>query len=89
MRAVTGPGRWVWGLSGLVTAAALAVPGIRVIGSGGLAQHVSPSQDTVTRTVTVPRPVVSLTVQRYGAPVQVTTRSTRRVQVTWTPTAGR
>jgi hypothetical protein len=33
MRAVTGPGRWVWGLSGLVTAAALAVPGIRIIDS--------------------------------------------------------
>jgi len=31
MRAVARPGRWVWGLSGLVTAAALAVPGARLI----------------------------------------------------------
>ncbi|MGH8921099.1 MAG: hypothetical protein ACRD0H_22665, partial [Actinomycetes bacterium] len=84
MRAITGPGRWVWGLSGLVTVAALAVPGIRVIDSGGLAMHVTPTQDTVTRTVTVPQPVVSLTVQGYGAPVQVTTGPTRRVQVTET-----
>ena len=84
MRAVTGPGRWVWGLSGLVTAAALAVPGIRLIDSGGLVQHVTPSPDTVTRTVTVPQPVASLTVQSYGAPVRVTTGSTSRVQVTET-----
>jgi hypothetical protein len=84
MRAVTGPGRWVWGLSGLVAAAALAVPGIRIIDSGGQVQHVTPSQDSVTRTVTVPQPVASLTVQSYGAPVRVTTSSTSRVQVTET-----
>ena len=53
MRAVAGPGRWVWVLSGLVTAAVLAVPGARLIdravagsqrrdgtgGSGGAAQR--------------------------------------------------
>jgi hypothetical protein len=84
MRAITGPGRWVWGLSGLVTVAALAVPGIRVIDSGALAMHATPTQDAVTRTVTVPQPVVSLTVQSYGAPVQVTTGPVRGVQVTET-----
>ena len=84
MRAITGPGRWVWGLSGLVTVVALAVPGIRVIHPGGLAMHVTPTQEAVTRTVTVPQPVVSLTVQSYGAPVQVTTGPVRRVQVTET-----
>jgi hypothetical protein len=85
MRAVTGPGRWVWGLSGLVTAAALVFPGTRLlVGSAGHVWHVTPTQDTVTRTVTVPQPVVSLTVQSYDAPVQVTTGPARRVQVTET-----
>ena len=35
MRAVAGQGRWVWGLSGLITAAAIAVPGARLIASPG------------------------------------------------------
>jgi len=83
MRAVAGPGRWVWGLSGLVTAVALAVPGVRLITSAGLALHGRP-QETMTRTVTVPPPVTSVAVHSYGAPVQVTTGSTRRVLVTET-----
>lgn len=87
MRAVAGgtarPGRWVWAVSGLVTAAALAVPGARLITSAGDTRQVQP-QETVTRTVTVPQPVTNLTVQSYGAPVQVTTGSIRRVQVTET-----
>ena len=29
MRAVAGPGRWIWVLSGLVTAAVLVIPGAR------------------------------------------------------------
>jgi hypothetical protein len=83
MRAVAGRGRWIWGVSGLVTAAVLAVSGARLIGAGGFSRHVQP-QATVTRTVTVTQPVTGLTVQSYGAPVQVTTGSTRRVQVTET-----
>ena len=79
MRAVAGPGRWgsarwVWGLSGLVTAAALAIPGARLITSPGTPGTTStpPPQHVVTRTETVPQPVTSLVVQSYGGQVQVT-----------------
>jgi hypothetical protein len=85
MRAVAGPGRWVWGLSGLVTAAALAVPGARLITSPGTADNVSAQpQHVVTRTETVPQPVTSLVVQSYGGRVQVTSGQVDRVQVTET-----
>jgi len=83
MRAVAGRGRWVWGVSGVVTAAVLAIPGARLITSAGDTRHVQP-QGTVTRTLTVTQPVTSLTVQSYGGPVQVTTGSSRRVRVTET-----
>jgi hypothetical protein len=33
MRQVTPPGRWVWVLAGLLTAAALLIPGTRLIDS--------------------------------------------------------
>jgi hypothetical protein len=84
MRTVAAPGRWVWGLSGLVTIAALAIPGARLITSAGVPDGSPPPQDTVVRTVTVPQPVASLDVQSYGAPVQVTAGPVRRVQVTET-----
>src|ERR1019366_3448904 len=83
MREVAAPGRWIWGLSGLVTMVALALPGIRLITSGGQAENAQP-QATVTRTVTVTQPVTSLTVQSYGAPVQITAGPVRRVQITKT-----
>jgi len=85
MRAVATRGRWIWGLSGLVTTAALVVPGTRLITSAGQAEQAQP-QPTVTRTVTVPQPVTSLTVQSYGAPVQVTAGPVRHVQITETLT---
>lgn len=87
MRQVAAPGRWIWGLSGLVTIAALAIPGVRLITYAGVApsMDVEP-QTTVTRTVTVPQPVSSLDVQSYGSPVQVTAGPVRRVQVTETIT---
>src|ERR1039457_1760254 len=83
MREVAAPGRWIWGLSGLVTMVALPLPGIRLIPSGGQAENAQP-QATVTRTVTVTQPVTSLTVQSYGAPVQITAGPVRRVQITET-----
>jgi hypothetical protein len=87
MRAVAGPGRWVWGLSGLVTAVALAFPGVRLITSAGYTGFGgSGPQETITRTATVPPPVTSVTVQSYGAPIRVTAGSTRRVLVTETIT---
>jgi hypothetical protein len=85
MRAVAGPGRWVWGLSGLVTAAALAVPGARLITLGDGPVNASAEPQTVmTRTVTVPQPVTSLTVQSDGGQVQVPAGPVSRVQVTET-----
>jgi len=81
MRAVATHGRWIWGLSGLVTTAVLVVPGIRLITSAGQPEQAQP-QATATRTVTVPQPVTSVTVQSYGGPVQVTAGPVRHVQIT-------
>jgi len=57
MRAVARPGRWasgrwVWGLSGLVTAAVLGVPLAHLITGVGDPQNALP-QNVVTRTETV------------------------------------
>jgi hypothetical protein len=86
MRAVAVPGRWVWGLSGLVTAVALAIPGARLITSPGTdwdTSYAAP-QPVVTRTETVPQPVTSLVVQSNGGQVQVTSKPVDRVHVTET-----
>jgi hypothetical protein len=91
MRAVAGPGRWgsarwVWGLSGLVTAAALAIPGTRLITSAGTDGDTISAvpQTVVTRTETVPQPVTSLVVQSNGGQIQVTSARVDRVHVTET-----
>ena len=91
MRAVAGPGRWgsarwVWGLSGLVTAAALAIPGARLITSPGTDWDniAAVPQPVVTRTETVPQPVTSLVVQSNGGQVQVMSARVDRVHVTET-----
>ncbi len=92
MHPVGGPargssGRWIWGLSGLAVAAALAIPGTRLIALTGVsgAGLLSASPQLVTvRTVPVPQPVTSLTVQDYGGQVRVTSGPVRRVQVTET-----
>lgn len=88
MRQVAAPGRWIWGLSGLVTVAALAIPGVRLITYADV-PSATDAQTTVTRTITVPQPVTSLDVQSYGASVQVTAGPVRRVQVTETITYSR
>ena len=85
MHAVAGPGRWVWGLSGLVTAALLAVPGARLITmTGGPSNVQVQPQAIMIRTLTVPQPVTSLTVQSYGGQVQVMAGPVSRVHVTET-----
>jgi hypothetical protein len=83
MRAVAAPGRWIWALSGLITTAALIVLGAQLITSAGQDEYAQP-QSIATRTVTVLQPVTSLTVQSYGAPVQVTAGPVQHVQVTET-----
>ena len=90
MRQVAAPGRWIWGLSGLVTVAALAIPGARLITYAGVPSTTDTEpHTTVTRTVTVPQLVTSVDVQSYGAPVQVTAGPVRRVRVTETITYSR
>jgi hypothetical protein len=82
MRAVAGPGRWIWVLSGLVTTAVLVVPGARLITLGdGLSNASAEPQTVMTRTVTVPQPVTSLIVQSDGGQVQVAAGQVSRVQV--------
>jgi hypothetical protein len=77
-----GASRWAWGLSGLVAAVALAVPGTRLIALTGVPWHQPPPLHDVTRSLTVPQPVTSLIVQSYGGQVRVTAGPARRVQVT-------
>jgi len=84
VRAVAGPGRWVWGLSGVVTVLALAVSGLVLAAAGSHRQP--PPQETLTRRVTLVQPVTSLTVQSYGGPVRVTSGSAGRVQISETIT---
>jgi hypothetical protein len=83
MRAVATPGQWIWRASGLITAAFLILVGAHLIIRAGQPENAQP-QATATRTVTVPQPVTSLTVQSYGAPVQVTGAPVGRVQITET-----
>jgi hypothetical protein len=93
MRPVARAGRWAWGLCGLATAAALVVPGTRLIVSAGVRQapartftRPAPRQLTpriLTRKVTVPQPVTSLNVRGYAPGlIQVTTAPVTHVQVT-------
>jgi hypothetical protein len=94
MRPVTRAGRWAWGLCGLATAAALAVPGTRLIVSAGIHPPAGtrslrqvPRQAMAriqTRTVTVPQLVTSLNVRGYAGPIQVTAAPVTHVQVTET-----
>jgi hypothetical protein len=79
MRAIATPSRLVWGLSGLVTAVTFAVLGTHLITHAGTPGP--PTQDVVTRTVTVSDPVTSVTVDSSGDPVRVVAGSVRRVQI--------
>jgi hypothetical protein len=82
VRAVTAWNRWAWGLSGLATAAVLAVPGARLLTHpGAVGQHMTPA-DTVTRTVSLSQPITSLNVQSQGGPVRVQAGAGRGVHVT-------
>ena len=70
-----GHGRWIWGVSGLVTLVALAVPGARLILNAGMPTVQGNVSAVPTSTVTITQPVTSLNVQSYGAPIQITTGS--------------
>jgi hypothetical protein len=78
---VTPWGRWLWGLSGLATAAVLTVPAVRALSVPALSNHPVPAA-TLTRTVPVTAPVTSLNVQTQGSAVRVRAGSGHTVQVT-------
>ena len=96
MRALTAPelppvtgrpsarGRWIWTVSGLATVGLLAWPVVGLIssaGNGGQGEFVA-ATPTLTRTVTVSQPVTSLSVDSYGAPIQVTAGPVHHITVT-------
>ena len=93
MRAVTAQGRLAWGVSGLVAAAALAIPAAYLITTAGYAARPPALPvSVVVRTVTVPQPVTSLDVRSSGGPVRVTVGRVGHAQVTekiiYNPPAG-
>jgi hypothetical protein len=76
-------GRWIWTLTGLATVGLLAWPVVGLISAAGNRGHgefvaVTP---ILTRTVTVAQPVTSLSVETYGAPIQVTAGPVHQVTV--------
>ncbi len=87
MRTVAGPGRWVWGLAGLATVLALTFGGVVLVTRPWSAPQ-PPPQVTTTRTVTLVRPVTSLTVQSYGGAIRITSGPVGRIQVSDTLTYG-
>ncbi len=71
-------------MSGLATVGLLAWPVVVLIasaGNGGQATSAPPAP-TMTRTVTVTQPVTSLSVESYGAPIQVTAGPVHHITVT-------
>jgi hypothetical protein len=87
VRTVAGPGRWVWGLVGLATVLALTFGGV-VLATRPWSAPQPPPQVTTTRTVTLVRPVTSLTVQSYGGAIRITSGPVGRIQVSDTLTYG-
>jgi hypothetical protein len=84
MHTVAAPGRWVWGLSGVVTTAVLAMPLALLAGGAGTPANaigVFP-QPVGSHTVTIPQAITGMTVDSYGGPVRVRAGDVSRVQVT-------
>jgi DUF4097 and DUF4098 domain-containing protein YvlB len=80
-----GPGRWIWGLTGLIAVIGLAIPGTWLIvnaGNQGNYPNGQAIQATPVKTITITQSVTSLSVESYGAPIQVTAKPVQRVTVT-------
>lgn len=86
MRAVSGvpgvPGRWVWAVSGVVTAALLTVPGIRLVTHGAPGAQDATAMPGPAVTFTVPQPVKAVDISSDGGPVRITAGPVSRVTVT-------
>lgn len=88
MRTLTEPdrpprGRWIWGLSGLATLTALAIPVGGLIARAGIPGG-QPQQSAASapRTFIIRQPVTSLDVDSTGAPIVVSGGPVRVVRVT-------
>jgi len=75
-------GRRIWALSGVLTIGVLAVPLTVLIARAGTTTWQAIPAQPIMRHVTVPQPVTSVSVQSYGATVQVTAGRGSRVRVT-------
>ncbi len=73
-------GRRIWGLSGLLVIAAIAIPCADFITSAWTRVPVTLTA-VPSPVITVPQPVTSVDVQSYGLPVQVTVGQVASVQV--------
>jgi hypothetical protein len=76
-------GRWIWGVSGVLTALVLGALGVLLIlrpGLPGLTAYAVP-QHSMTRTVIIGQPVTGVTVDSYGAPVSAQSGDVRSVRV--------
>jgi len=78
----TAAGRLIWSTVGVATVIGLAIPITFLIAKAGAAGSGQPFQVMPTRTVTITQPVTSLSVESYGAPIQVTAGHVHRVTVT-------
>jgi hypothetical protein len=75
-------GRWIWRVSGVATVGILAAASAGIIShQNGSAQYAEPMR-VMTKSLTIAQPVTGLRVLTSGMPVQVTTSSGTRVQVT-------
>lgn len=81
MPAVDTGGRWVWGLSGLVVIGLIWIPAGRLATHAGTFGGVQPLSPVPTRTVTINQRVTSLSVESYGAPIDVTGAPVRHTTV--------
>lgn len=82
MHPVSGRGRWIWAVSGLATAAALAVPGARVLTLPGRDnQHAVPFA-AISRVFPVSDAITSVDVQSQNGSVTVQSGTGHGVQVT-------
>jgi hypothetical protein len=69
-------------VSGVVAAAALAIPGVRLLALDGVPWHQPPPLRVTSTRLTVPQPVTSVIVQSYGGQVRLAAGPVQRVQAT-------
>lgn len=71
MGTVAARGRWVWGLSGVVVIAAMAVPASALVIRAGRLGGPPPQSAVPTKTIVIKQSVTSLDLESYGADISV------------------